>query len=239
MLENPLYRNLVEKKYGLSVPGYRDGEFADVAAAALVAAMQAQAFSKNPAFEADDYFQEMMLKAIEKASYFSAVKYVRGVVYSTTRNIAIDKWKKTRDWTGTNENLIRVPIEGVAQIPVPDNDFIETDKAERIILAGAILKDLLKARKRQMRTEFLRSDSKNPLSIDKTAKVLCLSKKAITNHRRSLRDYVWNHHADLRRQLFGPHRSPKAKRHGGRGGPKRSTEDGNPRQSMQYAKNRT
>lgn len=213
MLEKQFYRNLLENTYDFStVSGYAEGKFADFAKAAVTAAADAHTFSRNPAFEADDYFQELMLKALEKGAYFDAVVNLRAAVYSTARNIAIDLWKKSRDWKGAPAALARVPMESIEEFTVPINMFIEDEKLENELLAGTLFAELTNAFRDQMRIETLRSNPNKPLTIEETAKATGISTKTVTNYRRTLRMYAWKYHTAARRQLFGPHRTSTNKK---------------------------
>lgn len=211
MLYREVYRKLVAKGYDFSeVPGYAEGKFASLTADAVFAAMYAHQFSRNPALEPDDYFQEMMLKSLEKPKYYDAAKKLRSAVYSTTRNIAIDGFKKGRDWTKMPPNLKRVSPEESLEIPYQPDFTAEEEAEDRVRLARSVVADLREPLSRQMDTELVRSNPDNPLTIEETAKVRGVSRRAVTEHRRLLKKRAWGRHADTRRQLFGPHRATKS-----------------------------
>lgn len=217
MIQKEFYRNLVEKKQDFSdVPGFAHGRFADFAAATVLAAGRAQRFSRNPAFELDDYFQELMVKGLEKAEYFNAVENLPGAVYATARNVAVDLWKKSRDWKGASSELVRVPMESIDGIAVYRVSVLEVDEKERRAIVSEVLEDLLSVLPCQMQTEALRSGPNPTLTIEETAVKAGTAKKTVTNHRGKLREYAWLHHGAARRQLFGPHRNTQrreSKRH--------------------------
>jgi DNA-directed RNA polymerase specialized sigma24 family protein len=153
----------------------------------------------------------MIVKALEKPEYFCIVKALRGAVFTTTRNEAINFLKKMRDWTGTGKNgkLARVPMEVIEEIPVPASDSTEEDRVERAQLICSVLTDIRNTCERQMQTESVRSD--HCRTIRNTAEILGISRRTVTKHRKDVCTYATKHHAESRRQLFGPHHTKQSR----------------------------